>query len=450
MSEFDFDLIVIGAGSGGVRAARMAAGLGAKVAIIEDRYWGGTCVNVGCVPKKLYYYASHFPESFADAAGFGWQLGQPSFDWDLLKDNRRREILRLNGIYINLLKNAGVEIIEGRGALVDANTVAVNGKHYGAAKILLAVGGWPFIPDIAGKELVITSNEVFDMDPLPKQMVVVGGGYIAVEFACIFKGLGVDVHLVYRGPQLLKQLDSDVADFIVNELTQHGIKLYLETNVESISANGAAKHVALSDGQTLPDIGEVLYATGREPKLSGLGLEALGLALDKSGKVAVDQWFQTNIDSIYAVGDITAGAELTPVALAEGMSFARHFYGNNHKPLDYSNIPTAIFTQPNIATVGLTERDARAEYANISVYRSDFKHLKHTLTDNKTRTLMKLVVDQDTDRVLGAHMVGDDAGEIIQGLAVAIKAGATKAIFDETIGIHPTAAEEFVTMREPL
>lgn len=448
MSNYDYDLLVIGGGSGGVRAARMAAAKGVRVGIIEDRYWGGTCVNVGCVPKKLYYYASHFTENFHDASGFGWQVGPTSFDWQTLKTNRRTEISRLNGIYINLLKNAGVDIINGRGVLQDANTVAVEGRVYSAEKVLVAVGGWPYIPDFEGSELAISSNEIFDLPELPKTMVVVGGGYIAVEFACIFAGLGVDVHLVYRGEQLLKQVDTDVGAFILTELAHKGIKVRLNTTVSAIREQSGSKQVHLSDGEAV-SADQILYATGRKPAFDGLGLLELGVALDQQGKLVVDQWFQTTVPSIFALGDITAGPELTPVALAEGMTFVRHWYEGSDKPLDYDNIPTAIFTQPNIATVGLTERQARAQYDNIDIYKSDFKHLKHTLTSNPSRTFMKLVVDADTQKVLGAHMVGDDAGEIIQGLAVAIKAGATKQVFDETIGIHPTAAEEFVTMREP-
>ncbi len=449
MSAFDYDLLVVGAGSGGVRAARMSAGMGAKVGIIEDRYWGGTCVNVGCVPKKLYYYASHFSEYFSDATGFGWQLGETGFDWDVLKANRRNEIKRLNGIYINLLNNTGVNIIEGRGTLVDTNTVEVNGKHYTAAKILVAVGGWPFIPEIPGKEHAISSNEIFDIATLPERMVIVGGGYIAVEFACIFNGLGVKVDLVYRGPRILKQLDEDVGDFVLKEISHHGVNVHLNTDVTAISPSDDKYVVTLNSG-SIEGVGEVLYATGRKPNFEGLGLDSLNVDLQANGKIAVNEWFQTNVESIFALGDITDGPELTPVALAEGMSFARHWFGTQNTPLDYSNIATAIFTQPNVATVGLTEREARQKFTDIDIYKSDFRHLKHTLGDNQSRTMMKLVVDKATDKVVGAHMVGDDAGEIIQGIAVAIKAGATKAIFDETIGIHPTAAEEFVTMREPV
>jgi glutathione reductase (NADPH) len=447
MSDFDFDLLVIGAGSGGVRAARMSAGFGAKVGIIEDRYLGGTCVNVGCVPKKLYYYASHFSEYFNDAGGFGWKVGASEFDWETLKSNRKTEISRLNGIYGNLLNNTGCEIINGRGVIKDANTVTVGDKDYTAAKILIAVGGWPFIPSIPGKELAISSNEVFDLPELPNTMVIVGGGYIAVEFACIFAGLGVNVHLVYRGKQLLKQLDNDVSDFMLTEIKHHGIEVHLETDVASIeAANGSDKTVALNTGDSVV-AQTVLYATGRKPKFDGLGLENVEITYDRQGKIAVDEWYQTETPSVFALGDITAGPELTPVALAEGMVFARHWFDGSDKVLDYSNIATAIFTQPNVATVGHTEAQAAALFDEIDVYESDFRHLKHTLTDNKSRTYMKLIVDVATDRVVGAHMVGDEAGEIVQGLAVAIKAGATKAIFDETIGIHPTAAEEFVTMR---
>lgn len=447
MSDFDYDLVVIGAGSGGVRAARMSAGMGAKVAIIEDRYWGGTCVNVGCVPKKLYYYASHFAEYQKDATSFGWAASAPEFDWDVLKENRRNEILRLNGIYRHILGDVNVEQIEARGKVVGANMVELStGKQISAERILIATGGWPFIPDFPGKELVVSSNEIFDISPLPKRMVIVGAGYIAVEFAGIFNGLGVETHLVYRGPKLLRNFDSEVAEHVTGELALHGINIHLNTNITQVEKTGDELTVHFDNGDTL-EVGHVLYATGRKPNIEGLGLEELGVTKTAKGFVEVDEFYQTKCPSIYAVGDIIEGPELTPVALAEGMVLANHLYGEGAVPLDYDYIATAVFCQPNIGTCGLTEAEARAKYGDVKIFKSTFRHLKHTLGDNKTKTFMKMIVDRASDKVIGIHMVGDEAGEIIQGLAVAMKAGVTKAQMDSTIGIHPTAAEEFVTMR---
>jgi glutathione reductase (NADPH) len=447
VSDFDYDLVVIGAGSGGVRAARMSAGMGAKVAIVEDRYWGGTCVNVGCVPKKLYYYASHFSEYQKDATSFGWEASAPKFDWDVLKENRRNEILRLNGIYRHILGDVNVEQIEARATVVDANTVGLStGKKITAERILIATGGWPFIPDFPGKELVVSSNEIFDISPLPKRMVIVGAGYIAVEFAGIFNGLGVETHLVYRGPKLLRTFDEEVAEHVSKELELHGIKIHLNTNITQVEKTGDELTVHFDNGDTL-EVGHVLYATGRKPNIEGLGLAELGVTKTAKGFVEVDEFYQTKCPSIYAVGDIIEGPELTPVALAEGMVLANHLFGKGAVPLDYDYIATAVFCQPNIGTCGLTEDEARTKYGDVKIFKSTFRHLKHTLGDNKTKTFMKMIVDKASDKVIGIHMVGDEAGEIIQGLAVAMKAGVTKAQMDSTIGIHPTAAEEFVTMR---
>jgi glutathione reductase (NADPH) len=447
VSDFDYDLVVIGAGSGGVRAARMSAGMGAKVAIVEDRYWGGTCVNVGCVPKKLYYYASHFSEYQKDATSFGWEASAPKFDWDVLKENRRNEILRLNGIYRHILGDVNVEQIEARATVVDANTVGLStGKKITAERILIATGGWPFIPDFPGKELVVSSNEIFDISPLPKRMVIVGAGYIAVEFAGIFNGLGVETHLVYRGPKLLRTFDEEVAEHVSKELELHGIKIHLNTNITQVEKTGDELTVHFDNGDTL-EVGHVLYATGRKPIIEGLCLEELGVTKTAKGFVEVDEFYQTKCPSIYAVGDIIEGPELTPVALAEGMVLANHLFGKGAVPLDYDYIATAVFCQPNIGTCGLTEDEARTKYGDVKIFKSTFRHLKHTLGDNKTKTFMKMIVDKASDKVIGIHMVGDEAGEIIQGLAVAMKAGVTKAQMDSTIGIHPTAAEEFVTMR---
>lgn len=447
MSETIYDLFVIGAGSGGVRAARMSAGFGAKVAIAESRYLGGTCVNVGCVPKKLFSYAAHYREDFSDAQGFGWDSSVNDLDWPRLRDNKTKEIERLNGIYGNLLSNAGADLINGHARIVDANTVEVDGNKYTAKNILIAVGGWPFIPDIPGRELAISSNELFYLDTLPKHAVVVGGGYIATEFAGILHGLGVEVEQIYRRDLFLRGFDTEIRAQLAEEMTNKGVKLRFNENVTAIAEQDGQYLLTLESGESLLT-DKVLYATGRKPLLEGLGLENTKVTLNDKGYIAVNEGFQTAEPSIYAVGDVTGGMELTPVALAEGMNLARRLFKGDNTVLDYSFIPTAIFSQPNLATVGFSEEEARERFADIAVYTSRFTHLKHTLSGNKTKTFLKLVVDKASDKVVGAHMMGDDAGEIIQGLAVAIKAGATKADFDSTIGIHPTVAEEFVTMRE--
>jgi glutathione reductase (NADPH) len=448
MDKFDYDLFVIGAGSGGVRAARMASSFGARVAITEDRYLGGTCVNVGCVPKKLLVYASHFSEDFKNARGFGWRVGSTDFNWQQLIKNKNTEIERLNGVYEKILSSAGVELIEGHGTLVDEHTVAVDGKNYSAERILIATGGWPSIPDIPGKEHVISSNEVFFLEKLPEKVVIAGGGYIAVEFAGIFNGLGVDTTLLYRGPLFLRGFDEDVRKFLAEEMRKKGIKLKFETNIDSVEKTDNQLLATLTDGSTLT-ADQILYATGRKPKTEGIGIESLGIKLDKAAAIVVNDEYQTNIPSIYAVGDVTNRVNLTPVALAEGMFLARRLYNNETSPVDYENIPTCIFSQPNIGTVGLTEEEARDQYEQIDIYKSSFTPMKHTLSGDDEKTFMKLIVDKATNRVIGVHMVGPEAGEIMQGIGIAMKAGASKADFDKTIGIHPTTAEEFVTMREP-
>lgn len=447
MSETIYDLFVIGAGSGGVRAARMSASFGAKVAIAESRYLGGTCVNVGCVPKKLFSYAAHYREDFSDAQGFGWDSSVSDLDWPRLRDNKTKEIERLNGIYGNLLNNAGADLINGHARIVDANTVEVDGNKYTAKNILIAVGGWPFIPDIPGRDLAISSNELFYLDKLPKHAVVVGGGYIATEFAGILHGLGVEVEQIYRRDLFLRGFDTEIREQLAEEMTIKGVKLRFNENVTAIAEQDGQYLLTLESGESLLT-DKVLYATGRKPLLEGLGLENTKVTLNDKGYIAVNEGFQTAEPSIYAVGDVTGGMELTPVALAEGMNLAKRLFKGDNTVLDYSFIPTAIFSQPNLATVGFSEEEARERFADIAVYTSRFTHLKHTLSGNKTKTFLKLVVDKASDKVVGAHMMGDDAGEIIQGLAVAIKAGATKADFDSTIGIHPTVAEEFVTMRD--
>ena len=448
MSDMDYDLFVIGAGSGGVRAARMAAGFGARVAVAEDRYMGGTCVNVGCVPKKLYVYASEFGKGFKDSAGFGWDNTVNGFDWATLRDNKKTEIARLNAIYRNLLSGVEADLIDGRARIVDANTVAVGDQHYTTRKILIATGGWPYIPPFPGSELAVTSNEIFDLEAFPQRLVIVGGGYIAVEFAGIFNGLGANVTQLYRGPLFLRGFDSDIRAHAVQEIRKTGVDLRFETNVTEISHGADGLDVTLTDGSVI-SADTVLYATGRKPHLEGLGLENVNVALTDDGTIAVDDEFRSSEPSIFALGDVIGGMELTPVALGEGMSFARRQFGNIERDVEYDFIPTAVFCQPNIGTVGFTEEEAAAHFGKITLYKSTFKPMKHTISGRDEKTLMKLIVDTASDRVVGVHMMGPDAGEIIQGIAIALKAGATKAIFDNTIGIHPTAAEEFVTMREP-
>ena len=448
MADKDFELFVIGAGSGGVRAARMAAGFGARVAVAEDRYMGGTCVNVGCVPKKLYVYASEFGKGFEDARGFGWQSEKAAFHWATLRDNKKNEISRLNAIYRNLLSGVDATLIEGRASIIDAHTVAVGEQLYTTERILVATGGWPHIPEFPGSDLAITSNEVFDLERFPERLVVVGGGYISVEFAGIFNGLGSRVTQLYRGPLFLRGFDPDIRAHAAQEIAKSGVDLRFETNVTAITQGAEGLQVDLTDGTTL-EADVVLYATGRRPHLHGLGLENVNVTQTGDGYIAVDQHFRTSEPSIWALGDVTGGMELTPVALAEGMAFARREFGGLDATPEYDFIPTAVFCQPNIGTVGFTEEQALAEFGDIELYKSTFKPMKHTISGRDERSFMKLIVDRASDRVVGVHMVGPDAGEIMQGIAIALKAGATKAVFDQTIGIHPTAAEEFVTMREP-
>ena len=447
MSDKDYDLFVIGAGSGGVRATRMAAGFGARVAVAEDRYMGGTCVNVGCVPKKLYVYASQFSHSFEDARGFGWDSSVPSFDWATLRDNKKAEISRLNAIYRDLLGGVDAQTFDGRARIVDAHTVEVNGEHYSAEKILIATGGWPFIPEFPGSEYAVSSNEIFDLERFPERIVVVGGGYIAVEFAGIFNSLGAKVTQLYRGPLFLRGFDADIREHAAQEIAKSGVDLRFEVNVAAISRGSEGLEVSLTDGSTVA-ADAVLYATGRKPHLEGLGLENVDVALTDSGHIQVDDDYRTSEESIFALGDVIGRMELTPVALGEGMAFARAQFNATQSPMEYDFIASAVFCQPNIGTVGFTEEQARQEFGEIRLYKSTFKPMKHTISGRDEKTFMKLIVEDATDRVVGIHMMGPDAGEIIQGMAIALKAGATKALFDNTVGIHPTAAEEFVTMRD--
>ena len=456
MKDFDCDLFVIGGGSGGVRAARMAAQRGARVVLAEAAALGGTCVNVGCIPKKLYSYAAHYAEAFEEAAGFGWTVGETHFDWDRLKTARAKEIKRLNGVYEQLLRGAGVRLLAGWATLADAHTVSVRTptghEAVRARHILIATGGTPLVPAVAGREHVVTSDNMFDLPQFPKRLLIVGGGYIACEFASIFNGLGAQVTQVQRAAGVLSGFDADVSAFVAQEMRKHGVDLKLNTTVAAIEKQADGLLVTLSGGaQVMADT--VLYATGRYPNVEGLGLDVAGVKCDDRRSIVVDSHYRTCVPSVYALGDVSTQKQLTPVALGEAMVLVDHLFGppagKAARAMDYELIPTAVFTHPNVGTVGLTEQEARRQFKDVQIYRSEFKALKHTLSGSQERTLMKLVVDAATDRVVGLHMVGADAGEIVQGFAVAMRAGATKAVFDSTVGIHPTAAEEFVTMREP-
>ena len=446
--KYDFDLFVIGAGSAGVRASRVAASLGARVAVAEERYLGGTCVNVGCIPKKLLVYASEFSEAFEDSAGFGWTLGERRFDWNKLIANKNIEIARLNGVYEKLLIGSGVRIIRSRAKIIDAHTVAAGSENITTRFILIATGGWPAEPSVTGKELAITSNEAFFLDRMPERIVVVGGGYVGLEFAGIFHGLGAGVTLIYRGDLFLRGFDDDLRHELAAEVRKRGIELRFNTLVDRIDRNNdGTLHVTFNQGDAA-DTSMIMFATGRNPNTGGLGLENVGVKLDGDGAIVVDRYSRSSVENIYAVGDVTNRVNLTPVAIAEGRAVAETLFGKRAIAVDYDNVPSAVFSQPPIATVGLTEAQARAKFGDIDIYKAKFRPLKHTVSGRDERSFMKLVVDPKTDRVLGCHMMGTDAGEIIQGLSVAIQCGATKAQFDATIALHPTAAEEFVTMRE--
>lgn len=449
--SYDYDLVVIGAGSGGVRAARMAATKGARVAIIESRYLGGTCVNVGCVPKKLFVYASEFSQAFKDSAGFGYTVDKkPDFDWARLRDNKTNEIKRLNGVYDGLLSRAGVDIIHGHGRFIDDHTVAVEDRQISAAHILIATGSWPVMPDVDGAEHIISSNEVFYLETFPNDVIVIGGGYIAVEFAGIFNGLGAKTHLLYRGEPVLRGFDDDIREFVSSELEQAGIQLLYNRDIAGVEALDSGRFkVTMSDGG-VRETDLIVSAIGRRPMLDGLDIEQAGVGTTEQGHLEVNDHYQTSVPHIFALGDVIGRVQLTPVALAEGMYVADYLFGETDpRPVNYDLIPTAVFCQPPIGTVGMTEAQAAKRYERVEVYQANFKAMKNTLSGNPERTLMKLLVDCDSHKVIGAHMVGESAGEIIQGLAVAMTAGATKDDFDHTIGIHPTAAEEFVTMRSP-
>jgi glutathione reductase (NADPH) len=447
--DFDFDLFVIGAGSGGVRAARVAAARGARVAVAESDRLGGTCVNVGCVPKKLMVYASQFGGAFTDSRGFGWEPGNAVFNWPDLIAAKDAEIDRLNCVYQDLLAGSGVEILEGRARLIDRHTVEVSGSNHTARTLLIATGGRPFVPDIPGAELGVVSDAVFTLPELPHRVAIIGGGYIAVEFAGVFNGLGAEVSLVYRGPLFLRGFDQDIRATLAGEMSKRGVDLKFNCSVVRLekTRNGAIAVHGRDGESVVADL--VLWATGRVPNTGGIGLEEAGVELSNNGAVIVDHLSRSTVANIWAIGDCTDRVALTPVAIGEAMALVSTLEGTE-TVMDYENIPTAVFSCPQVGTVGLTEAEALAGSSPPVIYRSSFRPMIHTLSGRDEHTMMKLVVDGSTDRVLGVHMVGPDAGEIIQGFAVALKCGATKAQFDATVGIHPTAAEEFVTMREPV
>jgi glutathione reductase (NADPH) len=449
MARYDFDMITIGAGSGGVASSRRAGSYGARVAIVEESRIGGTCVLRGCVPKKLLVYGAQFADAFEDAAGFGWTVAPPKFDWPSLIGAKNKELDRLEQIYINMLKNSRVEIIEGRGVLVDPHTIEVGGRAYTAENILIATGGHPTVPSIPGIEHVISSNEALDLPKLPRKIVIVGGGYIAVEFAGIFRGFGCEVVEMIRRDELLYGFDDDLRVSLALEMRNRGIEIHTRTQVTRIEKDRREGYTVFTGiGQEISaDL--VMYATGRGPNTEGLGLDAVGVKANEKGAVSVDEWQKTSVPNIYAVGDVTDQLNLTPVAIAEGRAIAETLFNNNPIKMDHNDVPTAVFSNPPIGTVGLTEEQARKQYGDdVDVYCARFRPMKNTLSGREERIFMKLVVDGRTDRVLGCHMLGPDAPEIIQGLAIAVKCGASKKMFDQTVGIHPSAAEEFVTMRE--
>ena len=450
MSKYDFDLFVIGAGSGGVRAARIAAGYGARVGICESSRVGGTCVIRGCVPKKLLSYAAHFAEEFEDAAGYGWEVGGTRFSWSRLIENKDREIDRLNRVYLKLLDDAGVKLFPVHGRLIDSHQVQLGEDIVSADKILIATGGRPWTPEIPGAEHSITSDEAFHLESLPARVIVVGGGFIACEFAAIFNGLGSDVVQVYRGEQILRGFDHDVRETLATEMKKKGIEIRLDTNVTELVRHAEGHITAkLDDGSEL-QADTVMFATGRVPNVRGLGLRNAGVQVKPGGMIPVNEYSRTNLENIFAVGDVTNRVNLTPVALMEGHAFADTEFGNSPRPVNHGFIPSAVFSHPPVATVGFSETDATVHYGELDVYRSVFTPMKHTLSGRAEKTMMKLLVQKSTGKIVGLHVVGMDAPEIVQGFAVAIKSGLTKQQFDCTTGIHPTAAEELVTMRVPV
>lgn len=441
----DFDLFVIGGGSAGVRCARISAGHGARVAIAEARHWGGTCVNVGCVPKKIMVQAAEYRGAFADARAFGWEVTVSGHDWAALKARRDAEVARLSGLYRSMLEGAGVALFEGRAALVDAHTVEVAGRRVTAQIIVIATGGEPVRPTIPGAEHCLLSDDLFALAEKPKRVVVLGGGYIACEFAALLNGLGAEVHQLYRGPLFLRGFDRDIREALAEEMRAEGIDLRFDADAERIERTRGGFLVVSSDGRTIE--ADAVFATiGRRPNVASLGLDRVGIRTDAKGAIVVDEAMRTSVPSVYALGDVTDRLNLTPVATAQGHALADTLFGGRPRRVSLENVPTAVFTIPPIGTVGLTEEEA-AKRGPVDVYLARFRPLRHTITGRQRRTLMKLVVERASGRVLGAHMLGEDAPEIIQGVAIALVMGATKADFDRTIGVHPTAAEEFVTMR---
>jgi len=449
MPRYDFDMITIGAGSGGVASSRRAGGYGARVAICEELRVGGTCVLRGCVPKKLLVYGAQFADALGDAAGFGWHVPPATFDWPTLIGAKNKELDRLEQIYKNMLKNSSVEIVEGRGVLVDPHTIELGGRSYTAENILIATGGHPTVPNIPGIEHVISSNEALDLAALPRKIVIVGGGYIAVEFAGIFRGFGSEVVEIIRREQVLRGFDEDLRVHLGEEMRGRGIDIRSSTQVGRIDKIAGGYRVTTTAGNRI-ETDCVMYATGRTPNTKRLGLAEIGVEMTENGAVVVDEWQRSTVKNIYAVGDVTDRINLTPVAIAEGRAIAETLFNNNPIRMDHADVPSAVFSNPPIGTVGLSEDAARRRYGEIDIYQTRFRPMKNTLSGRAERTFMKLVIDAATDRVVGCHMLGPDAPEIIQGLAVAVKCGATKRQFDQTIGIHPSAAEEFVTMREKL
>ncbi|MEL6162227.1 MAG: glutathione-disulfide reductase [Cyanobacteria bacterium J06628_3] len=456
---YDYDLFVIGAGSGGLAASKRAASYGAKVAIAEYDLVGGTCVIRGCVPKKLMVYASHFPSLFESAVGYGWKVGDTELDWQKFITSINNEVNRLSALHINFLERAGVELIQSRASLVDEHTIEVDGRKVTADKILIAVGGRPTKPDIPGMEHAITSNEIFHLKEKPKHMAVIGAGYIGSEFACIMRGLGCEVTQIIRGDMILKGFDEDIRTGIQEGMINHGIRMVKNTVVTSVEKTSQGLKLSLSGDEESIIADVFLVATGRIPNVQGLGLDKAGVDIvtnamdgpgyDTTSAIAVNEYSQTNHSHIFAVGDVTDRINLTPVAIGEGRAFADSEYGDMRRIFSHEDVATAVFTQPEAATVGLTEAEAKEKFGDdkIKIYRTRFRPMFYTLPQQEERTMMKLVVHSETDKVLGAHMVGDYAAEIIQGVAIAVKMGATKKDFDATVGIHPSAAEEFVTMR---
>lgn len=448
MNQFDYDLLIIGAGSAGVRCARVAAELGARVGVIENRYMGGTCVNVGCVPKKLFVYASRYREHFEGAGGYGWSVDATTLDWNILRDSKTEEIQRLNRVYESILEKAGVDVFNGTARIEGHHSVNIEGQTQTARNIVIATGGWPRPGSYPGAELTINSNDVFYLDNLPERILIEGGGYVAVEFAGIFHGLGCEVELAYRGDKFLRGFDDDIRTFLAQQMREKGIELRFMTEIASIDTDASTgkRNVTFNDGRR-SQFDSVLSAIGRRPMTDGLGLERLGVRTGRDGTIQVDEHFRTNIPSIFALGDVVGRMPLTPVALKEATALAQFLFRNEPIRLDYHKIASAVFSQPEVATIGLSEADARTRYGEVDIYKTSFKPLKHTLSGLPERALMKLVVKRSDQLIVGCHMVGEHAGEIMQGIAIAITMGATKQDFDNTIGIHPTAAEEFVTMR---